>query len=201
MPPPVRWESQGGSARWRAVSAGSRPAFRLRSRSRRSQTLEIPCPCYHGCVQKRGSQGATGPTCAAHFLPLRRSCRRFHRCRHPRQEHMRGQISGKHRTKPAKETRIPPSPTAKPARKREFAALLFALPSVSENRPNGPRGSQKCKLLLHLGNFRAFSVDNKMRLTYDFPTGTRLDRSSAIPPLPVNLWFPHGHCAKEHVCF
>ncbi len=201
MPPPVRWESQGESARWRAVFGGSRPAFRLRSRSRRSQTPEIPCPCHHGCAQKRGSQVAIGPTCAAQFLPLRRSCRRFHRCRHPPTEHMRGQISGKHRTKPAKETRIPPSPTPKPARKREFAALLFALPSVSENPPNGLRSSQKCKLLLHLGNSRAFSVDNKMRLTYDFATGTRPERSSAVPPLPVNLWFPHGHCPKEHVCF
>src|ERR1035437_8971161 len=48
---------------------------------------------------------------------------------------------------------------------RRFVRCLFAcIKSI------GPplQTSQKCKLLLHLGNSLAFSVDNKLSLTYDF---------------------------------
>jgi len=64
--------------------------------------------------------------------------------------------------------KFPPCSTPKPAREREFAALLFVVCSLSKNPAVRVGISQKCKLLLHLGNSRAFSVDNNLRLTYDF---------------------------------
>ena len=112
MPPPGRWESQAGSARWRAVFGGSRPAFRLRSRSRRSQTPEIPCPCHHGCAQKRGSQVAIGPTCAAQFPALAPFMQTFPSLSPPCDGAHQGPNLRQTPYETGKETRIPPSPTA-----------------------------------------------------------------------------------------
>jgi signal transduction histidine kinase len=48
---------------------------------------------------------------------------------------------------------------------------------------------RKCKLLLHLGNSRAFSVDNELRLTYDFLTAARTECVGCSSLSRVNLWF------------
>jgi hypothetical protein len=81
-----------------------------------------------------------------------------------------GQISGKYRSKPGMKPNLPPSSTPKPARERELAALFFVFCSRSKNLAVRVCIPQKCKLLLHLGNSRAFSVDNNLRLSYDFLT-------------------------------
>jgi len=82
-------------------------------------------------------------------------------------------------------TKIPPSSTSKPAKEQEFAVRLFVFYSLSKNPAPRVCNAQKCKLLLHLGNSRAFSVDNNLPLTYDFPTGTCPGMIGAVPPLPM----------------
>jgi hypothetical protein len=99
-------------------------------------------------------------------------------------EHLRGQISGKYRRKPGKLTNFPPSSTAKSTKERLFSALLFAFCLVPQNPATQVCNLQKCKLLLHLGNSPAFSVDNNLRLSYDFLTGTRPEMACAIPLSP-----------------
>ena len=96
-----------------------------------------------------------------------------------------GQIPGKYPRKHPQNTKVLPSQTAKPAKDRQFPPRHFAFSSILENRRLEARIRQKCKLLLHLGNSRAFSVDNKLGLSYDFGTGTRPKMASAVPPLPV----------------
>jgi hypothetical protein len=71
---------------------------------------------------------------------------------------------GKSPAKPGEKTELRPSRTAKPAKQQEFPAPLFAMYSLSKNLPFPAVSRQKCKLLLHLGNSRAFSVDNKLGL-------------------------------------
>ncbi len=73
-------------------------------------------------------------------------------------------MSGKSPAKLGEKTEVRPSRTAKPAKQQEFSALLFAIYSLSKNLPSAAVIRQKCKLLLHLGNSRAFSVDNKLAL-------------------------------------
>ena len=70
-------------------------------------------------------------------------------------------------------------------KEREFSPRRFAFYSILGNSPTPAEIWQKCKLLLHLGNFRAFSVDNKLGLSYDFGTGTCPEMASAVLPLPV----------------
>jgi hypothetical protein len=53
----------------------------------------------------------------------------------------------------------------------ESPALLIAFCSVSENPSVEAPRTRRCKLLLHLGNSRAFSIDNDLSLSYDFLTG------------------------------
>ena len=48
------------------------------------------------------------------------------------------------------------------------------LPFVFLKFPLLSQSTQKCKLLLHLGNFRAFLVDNEWHLKYDFLTACHL---------------------------
>jgi hypothetical protein len=43
--------------------------------------------------------------------------------------------------------------------------------------------------LLHLGNSGSFSVDNKLRLSYDFPTSTRPRKPGTVPLSHVTLRF------------
>ena len=69
---------------------------------------------------------------------------------------------------------LPPVPTAKPVRDRASAGLIFVFYSSSHNRHESGKALQKCKLLLHLGNSVAFSVDNELR---------RGLRFSYLPPL------------------
>jgi hypothetical protein len=73
-------------------------------------------------------------------------------------------MSAKSALKPGKETKARPSRTAKQAREREFPAAIFAVHSLSKNSLPLTHNLQKCKLLLHLGNSRAFFVDNKLGL-------------------------------------
>jgi hypothetical protein len=61
--------------------------------------------------------------------------------------------------------------------------------------------TSKCKVLLHLGNSIAFSVDNKLRLTYDF-THRRTYAVSGFVPSPVSpVARIHGFCPQERVGF
>jgi hypothetical protein len=62
----------------------------------------------------------------------------------------------------------PATPATKAVNNRKITGVFFALCSVLENRSVYPELLLKCKLLLHLGNSIAFSVDNKLCLTYDF---------------------------------
>ncbi len=73
-------------------------------------------------------------------------------------------MSGKSPAKLAEKTGLRASRTAKPAKQQKFPALLFAMYSLSKNLPSPAVSLQKCKLLLHLGNSCAFSVDNKLCL-------------------------------------
>jgi len=170
-PLPGRWGSPAGPEQSRAVPGESQPTFRPRSRSEPSQIPETPCPYHHGCEQKRGWPAATSPTSAARLPLSRRSCRPL-LCTQPlRREHLRGQIPAKFGREPGRNTEPRPSRTEKPVKQRQFPALLFAFCSVLINPAVSSSSAQKCKLLLHLGNSRAFYVDNKLCLTYDFPTG------------------------------
>jgi len=159
-----RWEFPAATARLQAEGGGSRPAFRRRSRSARWQIPEIRCPSHRGCERKRGSQAAIEPTSAAHFPPSDHACRAPHRAELCVREHLRGQMFGKSAVKPGNKTKVRPSRTAKQARGREFPVAIFAVYSLSGNPPSASRNPQKCKLLLHLGNSRAFFVDNKLAL-------------------------------------
>ncbi len=164
MRPSGRWGFPAATARLQAEPGGSRPAFRPRSHSRRWQIPEIPFPCRRGCEQKRGSQAAIEPTSAAHFPPLDRACGALHRAERYLREHLRGQMSAKSGVKSGNKTSLRPSWTAKQAKQQEFPAAIFAVYSLSQNPPISVRSPRKCKLLLHLGNSRAFFVDNKLGL-------------------------------------
>ena len=82
-----------------------------------------------------------------------------------------GQILAKHPTKPGVYLKRTLDSTPKPAEERRFAAYTFVFCSTCENSPSIRYKHRKCKLLLHLGNSRAFFVDNKLSLSYDFSTG------------------------------
>jgi hypothetical protein len=73
-------------------------------------------------------------------------------------------MSAKSGVKPGNKTKVRPSRTAKPATGRLFPAAIFAVHSLSQISHLPPQNPQKCKLLLHLGNSRAFFVDNKLGL-------------------------------------
>jgi len=53
----------------------------------------------------------------------------------------------------------------------------------------------KCKLLPHLGNQLAFSVDTESDASYDAVNAFFINQLSAFPPLERR--FPYGHRAKE----
>lgn len=93
-----------------------------------------------------------------------------------------------------------PTITLKHGLKPGFQGLLFVLHSLSAMPIPLLQHTQKCKLLLHLGNSRAFHVDFRMGLAYDLRTGFFLTRRANTSLPASRLWFKNGHSAKEHVC-
>ena len=90
--------------------------------------------------------------------------------------------------------------TPNPAPSLIIPILVFALYSHSEFSCNIVLTAQKCKLLLHLGNSRAFRVDFKIGLAYDlwkgfFPTG-----KSHISLPASRLWFRKMAILQKNTC-
>ena len=119
-----------------------------------------------------------------------------------RMKHLRGQIHGKYRTKTRERPSPPHAPTTNGHRARNprlFVRFLFG--------PRKPiwytaKTRSKCKLLLHLGNFRAFSVDNDYCLTYDFCTDISPKWRVQFLLSPFNpVVFPHGDWSKRTSMF
>jgi len=109
-----------------------------------------------------------------------------------------GQILVKHPAKPGICPKRTLDSTPKPAGKRRFTAYTFVFYSICGNSPSLRSKHPKCKLLLHLGNSRAFFVDNKLSLSYDFSTGgcPEIDRCSSPSPR-LNLWFSKWLLSKR----
>lgn len=100
-----------------------------------------------------------------------------------------GQILVESPAKPGGDTTFCGQFTPKPAIHRQIAHALFALYSLSRFSHFDVANIEKCKLLLYLGNFVAFFIDNERSLSYDFFTGTQfVDNSSyGLSPLPVSI--------------
>jgi hypothetical protein len=56
------------------------------------------------------------------------------------------------------------------------------------------QNTRKCRVLLHLGNSRAFFVDNKKAVAYDFDQCSP-DELSTDFLSPSNIWFPNDYHA------
>ena len=130
-PPPGRWESPAGSARWQAVvrriATSIPPALTFKAVANSRNSLPLPSRLR----TKTGIASGNRAHFRRSFPALAPFMQTFPSQLAPcHQEHLRGQMSGKYRSETRKENQIPPSRTAKPARKREFAALLFALHSA-----------------------------------------------------------------------
>ena len=198
----ARWEFPAEFALQQAMCGESQQASRQRSRSAKSQIRETLFPCRLDCAQRRGLPAAAEPTSGAHSGTLPHSCRPLHKRPPPAQTaphlpnaHRRSNTFGvKSGSNPAKGGQTPIE--------RAFSAVLFALCSPHRHRPIHQGIIWKCKLLLHLGNFRAFFIDNGFSLALGFLyRHFMLTIECGFSSPRVNLWYlSHGLCLQEHVC-
>jgi hypothetical protein len=159
-PPPEHLGSPTESAQRQAECGESQLASLRRSRSTRWQIREILYPFRLDCERKRESPAATGPTSAAHFGISPRSCRPLHKRPSPGSKlHLGCQILPED-PKPSTQNQYPsPTTTAKSLRERAISGAIFVVYSLQPNTVTQEVIARKCKLLLHLGNSVAFSVD------------------------------------------
>jgi hypothetical protein len=166
--PAERWESPVKSVATTEGRGGRPPTCRRRSRSGLLQTQELLSLCRRGCAQKPEWPEATAPTSDAH-LPI------FLAPSGPLPRRVNPAIPASEgpnewctpASYPSIPANCPPSyPKSRSA--QPISPHIFAFCLCLRKEPSGAAKTGKCKLLLHLGNSIAFSVDNQIGLTYDF---------------------------------